>query len=76
MELLTGAPANDSSLRPPNLYVRMRARLPDQAEAVADHAAGWGTLLGEGRATRDLAALAVLCVDAVGRSRPTLTEVR
>ena len=75
MELLTGAPANDPSQRPPNLFMRMRGRLPDQAEAVADSAAGWDTLLGEGSAVLDLGALAVLCVDAVSSSRPTLSEV-
>ena len=76
MELLTGAPPNDSAQRPPNLYVRMRPRLPDQAEAVADGAAGWGTLVGGGGAARGLGALALRCVDAVGSRRPTLAEVR
>ena len=75
LELLTGAPPVDPVERPPNLYVRMRARLPGQAEAVADPAAGWAALPGGCAAARGLGALAAKCVVAAGSGRPSFAEV-
>jgi hypothetical protein len=75
LELLTGAPPVDPAHRPPNLHARMRARLPDQAEAVADAAAGWTALPGGGAAARGLGALAARCVSAAGSWRPSFAEV-
>jgi hypothetical protein len=75
LELLTGGPPVDPAQRPPNLYVRMRARLPEQAEAVADGAAGWGAL-GEGSGAAGLGALALRCVRSASSCRPALAEVR
>ncbi len=62
LELLTGAPPVDPAQRPPNLYARLRSRLPAEAETVADPTAGWAALPG---AARGLAALAAQCVGAV-----------
>ena len=53
----------------------MLARLPAEAEAVADRAAGWTALPGGGAAARGLGALAARCVGAVGSSRPLVAEV-
>ncbi len=53
----------------------MLARVPAEAEAVADRAAGWTALPGVGAAARGLGALAARCVGAVGRSRPLVAEV-
>jgi hypothetical protein len=75
LELLTGAPPVDPAQRPANLYARMRARLPGQAEAVADPVAGWAALPGGGAAARGLGALAARCVVAAGSGRPSFTEV-
>ena len=72
LELLTGAPPVDPAQRPPNLYARLRSRLPAEAETVADPTAGWAALPG---AARGLAALAARCVGAVGSGRPSTAEV-
>ena len=76
LELLTGAPPVDPAQRPPNLYARMRARLPGQAEAAADPLAGWAALPGGGEAAQGLGALAARCVCADGSGRPSFAEVR
>jgi hypothetical protein len=76
LELLTGAPPVDPAQRPPNLYARMRARLPGQAEAVADPLAGWAALPGGSEAARGLGALALRCVCADGSGRPSFAQVR
>ncbi len=75
LELLTGAPPVDPTKRPPNLYARMRACLPHQAEAVADSVAAWGALVGGGAAAKGLGSLALQCVGAVGSRRPPLAKV-
>ena len=75
LELLTGAPPVDPAQRPANLYARMRARLPDQTESVADPAAGWAALPGGGAAARGLGALAKRCVCAASDGRPSFAEV-
>ncbi len=72
LELLTAAPPVDPAQRPPNLYARLRPRLPADADALADPAAGWAALPG---AARGLAALAARCVGAVGSGRPPIGEV-
>ena len=63
LELLTGSPPVDYTQRPPNLYARMR--LPGQAEAAADPAAGWA-----GAARRGLGALGERCVMSAGMRSP------
>jgi hypothetical protein len=72
LELLTAAPPVDRAQCPPNLYARLRPRLPADADAVTDPAAGWGALPG---AARGLAALAARCVVASGSERPSIGEV-
>jgi hypothetical protein len=77
LELLTGAAPVDPAQRPANLYARVRARLPDHADAVADPAAGWAALPGGpgGAVARNLGALAARCVVAAGSERPSFGEV-
>ncbi len=53
----------------------MLARLPAEAEVVADRAAGWAGLPGGGAAARGLGALAARCVGAVASDRPSIAEV-
>ena len=72
LELLTAAPPGDPAQRPPNLYARLRPRLPADADAVADPAAGWAALPG---AAQGLAVLAARCVGAAGSRRPSIGEV-
>ena len=72
LELLTASPPVDPAQRPPNLHARLRPRLPADADAVADPAAGWAALPG---AAQGLGALAARCVGAAGSGRPSIGEV-
>ena len=71
LELLTSAPAVDTTLRPPTLSARLRHRLPDDTADVADAAA-----FGDASefATR-LAALAVRSIEPTSNARPTAAEL-
>jgi hypothetical protein len=53
----------------------MLARLPAEAEAVADGTAGWAALQGGSAAAHGLGALAVRCVSVVSSCRPPVAEV-
>ena len=70
LELLTSAPAVAPAERPPSLHARMRPRLPADALAVADPAAGF-----DSDAARGLAGVAAGCVRPGGSDRPIMTEV-
>ena len=70
LELLTSAPAVAPAQRPPSLHARMRPRLPADAVAVADPAAGF-----DADAAGGLADVAAGCVRPGGSDRPMITEV-
>ncbi len=53
----------------------MRARLPADADAVADGAAGWAALPAGCAAARGLGTLAARCVGGAGSGRPSMAEV-
>ena len=81
LELLTGAPASDPTLRPPHLYARMQARLDPSsgavgAVAVANGDAAWTELKGGSlAAVSELAKVALECVKATVAERPRTDQV-
>ncbi len=71
LELLTTSPAVSPGQQPPNLYARLRRRLPFDAPDVACPAAGFGPAAACG-----LAGIAAGCIRSVGNRRPLMSEVR
>ena len=70
LELLTSGTAVDPTQRPPNLYARLRPRLPFDAPDLAEPAAGFNVATARGLAT-----VAAGCIRSSSFDRPRLAAV-